>query len=151
MIAHHAQALAMSALVPARTTRADLQALAGRIDATQREEIARMERWLEARSHAAGDPGEAHAHAPTTAHEGMPGMLTAVELQQLEQASGPAFERLFLQRMITHHEGALAMAAQLLTAGGGRDAELFMLVSDIDADQRAEIARMRKLLDSLEP
>jgi uncharacterized protein (DUF305 family) len=78
-------------------------------------------------------------------------MLTAAELQQLEQASGPAFERLFLQRMITHHEGALAMAAQLLTAGGGRDAELFMLVSDIDADQRAEIARMRKLLDSLEP
>jgi uncharacterized protein (DUF305 family) len=52
--------------------------------------------------------------------------------------------------MIQHHQGALAMVEQLLKApGGGQEPELFRLVSDIDADQRAEIDVMQQLLSAL--
>jgi uncharacterized protein (DUF305 family) len=74
-------------------------------------------------------------------------MLSAAELARLAAATGPAFERLFLELMIRHHEGALTMVAELLaTPGAGQDSETFRLASDVDADQRAEIRRMRALL-----
>ena len=141
MIAHHGQALVMTALVPARTARADLRLLAERITLSQQEEMERMRRWLEARGAAVPEAGAGHAH------DGMPGMLTAAQLASLERARGDAFEQLFLQLMIRNHEGALTMVSQLAaTPGAGGEPELYRLVNDIDADQRAEIARMRRLL-----
>ncbi|HET7458135.1 MAG TPA: DUF305 domain-containing protein [Gemmatimonadaceae bacterium] len=80
----------------------------------------------------------------------MPGMLTPAELEQLAKASGTAFDRLFLQFMIRHHEGALTMVKEYFsTPGAGRDPAAFRFASDVDADQRAEIARMRALARSL--
>ena len=141
MIAHHGQALVMTALVPVRTARADLRLLAERIALSQQDEIERMRRWLQARGEAVPEAAAGHRH------DGMPGMLTAAELVSLEQAHGGAFEQLFLQLMIRHHEGALTMVSQLAaTPGAGGEPELYRLVNDIDADQRAEIARMRRLL-----
>ena len=163
MIAHHAQALVMTALLPARTTREDMRLLAERITVSQRDEIALMRRWLERRGEA---PPAADAHAAHGAHgaggaggaahmEGgtpMPGMLTPAQLDSLAAASGTDFDRRFLEGMIRHHEGALTMVADLLaTPGAGQEPELFSLASDIDADQRAEIRRMRALLDALPP
>jgi uncharacterized protein (DUF305 family) len=79
----------------------------------------------------------------------MPGMLTAAELARLAAATGAGFDRLFLEYMIRHHEGALAMVAELLaTPGAGQEVEIFRLVSDVDADQRAEIRRMRAMQDA---
>ena len=76
----------------------------------------------------------------------MPGMLTPAELDQLARATGAEFDGLFLRFMIHHHEGALTMVAQLLgTPGAGQDAEIFRFASDVDADQRAEIRRLRAL------
>jgi uncharacterized protein (DUF305 family) len=140
MIAHHEQALTMAALVPERTPRVDLRTLAERITASQQDEIARMRRWL------ATHVNNAAAHEHHAAHDAMPGMLSAQDLARLAATEGPGFERLFLELMIRHHEGALTMAAQLLNAPGAREPELFRLVNDIDADQRAEIARMQRLL-----
>jgi len=142
MIAHHAQAIEMSALIPARTTREDMRLLGERIDVSQKDEIAMMQRWL--REHDA-DTAVAHHHMESMI---MPGMLTAAQLAQLDKARGAAFERLFLEGMIRHHEGALTMVAQLLAQrGAAQESQVFQFASDIDADQRAEIARMRRLLD----
>lgn len=142
MIAHHRQAIEMSALIPARTTRKDMRLLGERIDVSQRDEITMMQRWL--REHGA-DTTVAHHHMEGMA---MPGMLTAGQLTQLAKARGAAFERLFLEGMIHHHEGALTMVAQLLAQrGAAQESQVFQYASDIDADQRAEIARMRRLLD----
>ena len=156
MMAHHAQALVMTALVPARTGRQDIRLLAQRIDASQRDETALMERWLRSRGQAVEGTNEHHAHhgaggsaagmPATPATPAMPGMLTAAELARLDSATGPDFDRLFLEYMIRHHEGALTMVAGLLaTPGAGQEPEIFRFLSDVDADQRAEIRRMRTL------
>jgi len=151
MIGHHAQALAMTSLVPARTTREDMRLLAQRIEVSQKDEIAAMQRWLRDRGETVPDPDPQHVH-----HMGgsgqplMPGMLTPDEMAQLAKATGVDFDRSFLRFMIRHHEGALAMVASLFaTPGAGQEAQLFDFASDVDADQRAEIARMRALLAKL--
>lgn len=158
MIPHHAQALVMAALVPDRTTREPMRLLAERIEASQEAEIAQMRRWLEARGEPVPETGPAghgahgmHGGAAGGAPAGAHGMATPEQLAALEAARGTAFDRLFLELMIRHHEGALAMTRALLaTEGAAREPELYQLISHIDADQRAEIARMRRMLDALQ-
>lgn len=147
MILHHAQALDMAALVPARTERTDLRSLGERIEVSQKDEIAFMRSWLLQRGAEAPMPAPGHAHHGPL----MPGMLTAEEMDRLERATGPAFERLFLEGMVKHHQGALAMVANLFGTGGGQESALFRFASDVDTDQRAEIRRMRALLKALGP
>jgi len=144
MISHHAQALEMTKLVAGRTSRAEIRLLAERIDVSQKDEIALMRRWLERKGAEIPDP-DAHLHAAMGHGDLMPGMLTAEELDQLAKANGTAFDRLFLQFMIRHHEGALRMVADLFSASGAHDTQLFSFASDVDADQRAEIKRMQTL------
>jgi uncharacterized protein (DUF305 family) len=149
MIGHHAQALDMTALVPSRTSRDAMKLLAQRIDVSQRDEIAMMRSWLTARGEAVPD---AHAHRHhSAAGVLMPGMLTADEMGRLSAARGPAFDRLFLELMIKHHDGALTMVKDLFaTPGAGQDSEIFAFASDVDADQRMEIERMGALLKELQ-
>ncbi len=150
MIAHHGQAIVMSALVPSRTERVPLRMLAERITVSQRDEIKLMRTWLLDR-HEEAPAADAHQmhHAAGALMALMPGMLTAEQLAELEAATGPAFERLFLAAMIRHHEGALTMVATLFgTPGGGQEVDAFRFASDVDADQRAEIRRMRALLEA---
>jgi uncharacterized protein (DUF305 family) len=147
MIDHHAQAVTMAALVAARSSRQDMRLLARKIDVSQKDEIGMMRRWLEERHERAPAPEPGHEH-----HDMMPGMLTPEEMAQLAKASGAEFDRLFLQGMIKHHEGALTMVAELFAANGaGQEPQLFGFASDIDADQRAEIRRMRAILNALPP
>lgn len=153
MIAHHAQALAMTALLPTRTGRPDIRLLAERIEISQRSEIALMQDWLRDRGEAVPEPLDHDArhgpgHGAPADSAPMPGMLTPLEMERLAAAEGAEFERLFLELMIRHHEGALAMVADLFaTPGAGEEPEIFRLASDVDADQRAEIRRLRAMLD----
>jgi uncharacterized protein (DUF305 family) len=80
MIAHHGQALEMAALVPGRATRADVRLMAERIEVSQRDEIALMQRWLQARGEAVPSADSAHAHHHGGAHAQMPGMLTPEDM-----------------------------------------------------------------------
>ena len=141
MIPHHAQALNMTALVTERTENQDIRRLAQRIEISQRDEIARMQRWLERRGESVPDE---HRHG-----ELMPGMLTEEEMARLSAARGSEFDLLFLEFMIHHHEGALVMVDDLFTTdGAGQETEIFLFASHVDSDQRAEIARMRSMLNS---
>jgi uncharacterized protein (DUF305 family) len=148
MIAHHEQALEMTALVGARAERKDLDLLAERMDVSQRDEITQLETWLTDRNESVDLEGGAHV-----AHdELMPGMLTADEFAQLESSRGTDFDRLFLQYMIRHHEGAVEMVERLLTGeGGGQEPQLFQLSQHIELDQQVEIARMKQVLTELAP
>jgi uncharacterized protein (DUF305 family) len=143
MILHHEQALDMTALVPDRTAREDVPLLARRLEVSQRDEIERMEEWLEARGEDATDHG-AHDHS---SH--LPGMLTAEQLSALESASGRRFDRLFLRLMIRHHAGAITMVEQLQEDGGGQEPEISTFTNHVVADQGVEISRMSTLLAEL--
>jgi uncharacterized protein (DUF305 family) len=80
----------------------------------------------------------------------MPGMLTAEEMTRLSNATGLEFDRLFLEFMIKHHGGALAMVDTLFgAAGAGQDTEIYAFASDVEADQRMEMDRMSALLNDM--
>jgi uncharacterized protein (DUF305 family) len=145
MIGHHAQALEMTALVVARTSSSDIRLLAERIDVSQTDEIAWMKQWLRERREPLPDP---HAHH-AAGHTAMPGMLSPAEMAELAAARNADFDRLFLRFMIQHHEGALVMVAQLkATPGAGQEPATAMFASEVDSDQRMEIARMRAMLNA---
>jgi uncharacterized protein (DUF305 family) len=147
MIHHHAQALDMTALLATRTSSEDMKKLAQRIELSQKDEIKMMREWLAARG--ADVPGE-HAHHMPGAPL-MPGMLTPADMERLAAANGVAFDRLFLEYMISHHEGALVMVKELFsTPGAGQEAEIFAFASDVDADQLIEIRRMGLMLKELQ-
>jgi uncharacterized protein (DUF305 family) len=161
MIGHHAQALAMTALIPTRSSRQDIRMLGQRIEVSQKDEIAMMQQWLRDR-HQKVPARDAQPGTQTMAGHSMnmpgmamsdtlmPGMLTSEQLTELAKTTGNEFDKLFLADMIRHHEGALVMVKSLLgTTGSGQEAEVFRFASEVDTDQRAEIARMNALLDTL--
>lgn len=150
MIPHHAQAVLIAGWVAERTERRDLRVLAERIAVAQKDEIKLMQTWL-------GDRGLDVPAADATHHvmkHGdmehkmlMPGMLTDEELAALKAARGPAFDRLFLQSMIKHHQGAITMVDVLFQSyGAAQDETVFRFASDVYADQTTEIEFMTKML-----
>jgi len=152
MIHHHAQALDMTDLIASRTIKADMQLLGKRISISQTDEIKMMQRWLQERGQdvPSVEPhtmGGMTTHGMTMPNMLMPGMLTQEEMNRLAAAKGAAFERLFLEGMITHHEGALVMVKDLMSkSGAAQDSAIFAFASDVEADQLIEIRRMRGML-----
>ena len=147
MIAHHAQAVEMTELLETRSTSAGMKKLGERIAVSQEDEMKMMREWLETRG--ADVPGEHAHHAPGAPL--MPGMLTPGEMSRLRAARGEAFDALFLEYMIKHHEGALVMVNELFaTPGAAQDSEIYAFASDVNADQRMEIARMSAMLKELQ-
>jgi uncharacterized protein (DUF305 family) len=146
MIGHHAQAIEMVDLLKSRTNSEAMKKLAQRIELSQNDEMRMMRQWLQDRNQQA--PGE-HAHHDPAMR--MPGMLTPEQMNELGAASGEAFDKLFLEDMIRHHEGALVMVRELFASpGAGQESEIYAFASDVDADQRMEIARMVAMLKELE-
>jgi uncharacterized protein (DUF305 family) len=153
MIAHHAQALVMAGLAPERAESPAVRTLAARIVNAQEDEIALMQRWLRDRGQAApevhisGNRVHIHGGSGHHHHAGMPGMLTDAQLDELAEAEGREFDRLFLIYMIEHHRGAVVMVRELLGAdGAAQDPEIFRFASDVHVDQATEIARMERML-----
>jgi len=147
MIPHHHQAIEMAELVADRTNRPELIDVAGRINASQGDEIAFMQNWLRQRDEHVPDP-TAHG-AMHTSHK-MAGMATPEQMADLAGADGTDFDQLFLQLMVTHHKGAVAMVKGLLEQpGAAYDPVLFEFTNDVTNDQNAEIERMNALLVGL--
>ena len=116
MVVHHNQAVVMAALAPSRTNNPQLLTIAGRITASQKDEMKFMRDWLAARGatqapaamdHMAMDHG-AMGHAGMAA-PAMKGMATPAQMAALAAAKGAAFDRMFLDMMIAHHRGAVDM------------------------------------------
>ncbi|MFI8824757.1 DUF305 domain-containing protein [Streptomyces sp. NPDC053431] len=135
MIEHHRQALTMTALAPQRAGSPQVRNVAARIAAAQGPEIGAMQGWLKNN----GGPRPMSGHD----HHTMPGMATEAQLAALKAARGKAFDELFLKLMITHHQGAVTMAAEALSQGNNVLVE--EMANDVIAQQTAEIDRMRSL------
>jgi uncharacterized protein (DUF305 family) len=162
MIGHHSQAIVMARMAPTHGASGTVRTLAERIINAQEDEIATMQQWLRERRQPVPEPGAAmsahtaaggeHAgHTMPGAMPGMsttmPGMLSAEQLQKLDQARGKEFDRLFLTSMIQHHKGATSMVQELFgTDGAAQDEIVFKFASDVNVDQTTEIARMERML-----
>jgi uncharacterized protein (DUF305 family) len=139
MIPHHAQALEMTRLAREHGVHPEVVSLAKRIESAQGPEIVAMSGWLNTRGlrvPRASDP-------PHT----MAGMLTPAQMNELGEARGEEFDRLFLTGMIQHHQGALDMAEPM--ASKGSDALAIEMATDVEATQSVEIDIMGKLLEEL--
>ncbi len=147
MIPHHSQAMEMAELVADRTNRPELVDVAGRINVSQRDEIDFMRQWLRSRGERV--PSPTAYDAMHTDHR-MAGMATPRQLEELAQSEGTDFDRMFLQLMITHHEGAVTMVEELLDQpGSAYDPVLFEFTTDVTNDQSTEVERMNVLLVGL--
>ena len=146
MIVHHYQAFLMSEMAPSRTNNQTILDLAGRIDASQIDEIDFMENWLTDRGKSIPDPSlMGHSH-----HHKMMGMATLEQMNKLEASNSTDFDRLYLNLMIRHHDGAIDMVDRLNEfPGSAYDPQLYEFVTDLENDQAVEIERMNGILISL--
>ena len=167
MIVHHAQAVEMVELLETRGADPTVKLLGRRIALSQQAEMDLMRGWLTDRGqplempgmgghggHAAMDhashAGMDHGASPAEDTPVMAGMLSPRQMRTLAAASGPAFDRLFLEGMIQHHQGALDMVDALLAQpGAGEDTLLSDFTTSVVADQSAEILRMQSLLSEI--
>ncbi len=150
MIGHHAQAVLMAGWAPSHGASAAVRSLCERIAVAQKDEIVFMQRWLRERNEPV-PPADPRGHVmPGMEPMLMPGMLTPEQMAELDAARGPVFDRLFLRYMIQHHQGAITMVDQLLSApGAAQDGPVFRFAADVNADQTTEIDRMSGMLDAM--
>ena len=146
MIIHHQQAVLMSSLAGKRTNNETIVDLAKRIDVSQEDEINFMESWLYDRGENKKDIPHHNMHMDM----GMAGMATPKQLEELKNTKATDFDRLFLQLMIAHHDGALKMVEELKEfSGSAYDPILSEFVSDLVNDQGVEIERMNTIAVNL--
>jgi uncharacterized protein (DUF305 family) len=139
MIPHHQQAVDLAELVSDRTTNAQLVALANQISAAQQPEINVMKvllvQWNEN-----PDANSGHAGHGNT----MQGMVDEATMTQLASLNDAEFDKLWLESMISHHQGAIEMAKAEIANGDNVDAK--SLAENIVTTQEAEIGQMKQML-----
>jgi uncharacterized protein (DUF305 family) len=133
MIPHDSQAVTMSELALANSTSPEITSLATAIRDTKAPEIKQMQSWLDQKDYSGTHAG----------HMDMGGMLSDEELAELSSAKGETFDRLFLEGMIAHHEGAIDVLSMIKNS---TDSGVKKLYADILTGQSAEIEAMRSLL-----
>jgi uncharacterized protein (DUF305 family) len=148
MIPHHEQAIELSALVPERSTNPELIALANQITAAQQPEINALRvflvQWDEnPEDNADGSDGSA-SHGAGGHHGQMQGMVDDATMAKLQSLSGPEFDKLWLQSMISHHQGAIEMAKA--EVANGLNVDVKRMAQSIIDSQQAEITQMNQML-----
>ena len=141
MIPHHEQAVQMAGLVPQRSTNPAVVKLAADISAAQGPEIQTMKSFL-VKWNAGTDDG--HQGMTVAPNMQMQGMVDDATMTKLASLTGADFDKLFLQSMIGHHEGAITMANTELADGANADAK--GLAQQIVTAQQAEIIQMKQML-----
>lgn len=145
MIPHHYQALVMSRMAPTRSNDQQLLSLADRIDVEQGLEISMMQQWQGWHGLEVTNAEQAYHHM--LQHPEMleqMGMATPAELDDLNASSATAFDVLYLELMIEHHEGAMDMLVDVII--NGNDATLEQWATDMLTTQYTQIQQMEQML-----
>jgi len=137
MVPHHQQALTMAELAQTRAENPQVRDIASRIRSEQSPEIDQMKTWL----------AESGVSENDLMNMPMEGMLTDEELSHLKSISGHAFDVLYLQDMIKHHQGAIAMVSMIRNS---KNPEVKTFGESIVSSQTVEISEMQKMLSELE-
>jgi uncharacterized protein (DUF305 family) len=145
MIPHHDQAIAMAdlALDPVSGAGPEVIGLAERIKAAQGPEVEMMNGWLDRWGQPMStDMGQEDHNMGSM--DGMAGLMSAGEMAALADATGPDFDRMWLEQMVKHHQGAIAMAEQAKVDAS--NPELIGLADAVISAQQTEIEEMNLLL-----
>ena len=142
MIPHHQQAVEMADLALTRETSPEVKKLAEQIKAAQGPEIEMMSMWLQSWG-APMEMGEDHSGHDMGGMD-MSGMMSDEDMQALADAQGAEFDRMWLEMMIAHHQGAISMAEQV--KGASSNADVTSLAGAVMTGQAEEIDTMQKLL-----
>lgn len=138
MIPHHQQAVVMGTLAETRASNPQVKALAAQIKNEQAPEIVQMTTWLTD----AGLPTGSSAHMGHS----MNGVLSDAQMTALTNATGAAFDKLYLEGMIGHHEDAVAMVTMLKASD---NPSVKQLGDAIVSSQTKQISEMKALLAGL--
>jgi uncharacterized protein (DUF305 family) len=145
MIPHHQQAIDLSAMVPDHSTNPELVALAAKISAEQEPEIKALRVFLVQWDENPDDDASQGGHGEEGGHGAMAGMVDEATMTKLQSLRGAEFDTLWLQSMISHHQGAIEMAKAEVANGQNEDVKR-MAQGMIDA-QQAEIDQMKHMLE----
>jgi uncharacterized protein (DUF305 family) len=140
MIPHHQQAIHIADLAASRASNPQVRQLAMTIKAAQSAEIQTMTGWLRAW----GQPMAMPSNPMGGMGHGMPGMMSSHDMGRMAAMHGQSFDRMFLQMMIIHHQGAIEMARTELALGANPAAK--RLARSIEVSQSAQIRQMHQLL-----
>ena len=151
MIPHHREAVEMAELAADRAQNPEVKTLAEEIRAAQEPEINQLTGFLTAwgaevptTDSTGGMSGSGMSEmSDTPSMSEMPGAMTPEGMEQLRNATGTAFDDMFLTSMIEHHRGAVTMAQREIDEGSDPGAK--QLAEKIVADQNAEVSRMQQL------
>jgi uncharacterized protein (DUF305 family) len=148
MIPHHAQAIVMSQMAERQARDPELRQLAADIRAAQGPEIEQMSGWLEEWGEdvprGMGDGDHDMGDGGSMMDGDMTGMMSGRQMRSLDRAAGSRFDRMWLQMMIEHHEGAIEMAEG--ERRDGQYADAIELAESIIESQSAEITQMTSML-----
>jgi uncharacterized protein (DUF305 family) len=149
-IAPHAdQGVAMSELLLSSAgLDPDVRQLAAAVAATQRVEVEELRRWLLGHGQpvptpsvttSGADPG---GGAQETASGAVDGIATSAQMRALGRADGELAERLYLELMTRHHQGAVRAARE--EAARGQDATLVDFARQLAQTEEAQLQTLRR-------
>jgi len=136
MVAHHQGAIAMSQSADSNAMHPELKDFARKVVEDQSREIALMKQWRNQ-----WFPGR----PKTPSILAMPGMsktMMDISPDHMGMMSGAAFDRMFVDMMIPHHEGAVTMAKDALAKS--QRPEIRTLAQQIIDAQQREIEMMKR-------
>jgi uncharacterized protein (DUF305 family) len=160
MQVHHDQGVELAMIIRDASTDTDIRSLGYDIATSQSNQSGQMLAWLNEWKLPQASPepamtwmtrptltGAGHDHGTEGAHspgDPMPGLATREQVLELQSLQGAEAEKLFLQLMIAHHEGAIVMAKAVLDRTEVR--VVIQLATSIITAQQGEIAYMKDLL-----
>lgn len=148
MIPHHAQAIEMAEMALEKTESAEVRSLATAIKAAQQPEIDELSGWLQDWGQTVPETSEGGAHDMSgTSGMMMSGMMSSTDMESLDKSEGVEFDRMFLEMMILHHEGAISMAED--EVADGKFANAKAMAQTISSTQQTEISEMEALLSAM--
>ena len=143
MIPHHAQAVEMADLAASKATDAEVKSLAAAIKGAQDPEIKTMTGWLKDWDAPVPETGMGHEMSAGSEM----GMMTAEEMSALEKSSGAEFDKMWVEMMTRHHNGAIEMAKTEIKSGQYAPAKA--LAQRIVSAQTSEVATLKGIASRL--
>jgi uncharacterized protein (DUF305 family) len=148
MIVHHQQAIMMAKIAESHARDPNVEHLAAQIEAEQAPEIQTMTGWLQAWGKPAPTTTAGMMSSPGMMPS-MPTMMPQPDLSKMIDMHGAAFDRMFLEMMITHHEDAVDMTKTEQASGANPEAK--QLAKNIETSQTAQITQMQQMLSTPAP